>query len=288
MWAALQFYLFYFIVYKLIEKQQYYRYFLWSVVIAVVLSLILFYVYLIIFAYSAKNFLVEISPPIIGTFIIGHTGSLLKGFIRWFEDIGKKQELEKMMLKNELDALNAQLNPHFLFNTLNNIDSLIQSNPPKASESLISLSEIMRYMLYTARKTKVSLLDEINHYRNIVNLQLLRMKDPSKVIFTNETANSNIHIAPLIFLPFIENAFKYTSFETEHTAIHIELTENNKKVFFSCKNLIDHEKVSNNKSKSGIGLKNLKKRLEILYKGNYNLLIKQDNLYFAVQLTINA
>jgi two-component system, LytTR family, sensor kinase len=89
--------------------------------------------------------------------------------------------MEKMLLRTELDALNAQLNPHFLFNTLNNIDSLIRLNPEKASESLITLSEIMRYMLYEAKKPKVSLRSEVAHYQNIIKLQKLRLKDPSKV-----------------------------------------------------------------------------------------------------------
>jgi two-component system, LytTR family, sensor kinase len=207
-WAVIQFYAFYFIFYRLIEKQRYVNYFIWSIVVSVSVSLALTLLFFFLFNIHPTYRLIEFIPQMVGTFIIAQTGSLLKGFIRWFEDIQRKQEMEKMVLQNELDALNAQLNPHFLFNTLNNIDSLIRSNPEKASESLVTLSEIMRYMLYDARKPNVNLRSEIAHYKNIIKLQSLRLKDPSRVKFEIEVEDE-VKVAPLIFLPFIENAFKY-------------------------------------------------------------------------------
>ena len=125
LWAVIQFYLFYFLFYRLIEQQKYIRYFAYSVAVSIGLSLVLFFVFGLLFGFTEVHEMGSIIPPMVGTFIIGQTGSLLRGFIGWFDDLQRKQEMEKMIIRNELDVLNAQLNPHFLFNTLNNIDSLI-------------------------------------------------------------------------------------------------------------------------------------------------------------------
>ena len=287
-WAAIQFYAFYFFFYRLIEKQQYVRYLIWSVVVSVGLSLTLTLIFIRLFNTHPIGRLMEFIPQIAGTFIIAQTGSLLRGFIGWFADIQRKQETEKMALQTELDSLNAQLNPHFLFNTLNNIDSLIRTNPDKASQSLITLSEIMRYMLFDARKPQVMLTSEIAHYQNIIRLQSLRLKKPSKVHFSMVTENETIEIAPLIFLPFIENSFKHASLDNDDAAIVIQLKSANGKVDFSCSNPY-HPQDSTIESKTGgIGLTNLKRRLELLYKDRYQLIISDENSHFAVQLTIET
>jgi len=285
-WAIIQFYAFYFIFYRLIEKQRYINYFIWSVVVSVSVSLVLTLLFFFLFNIHSTYRLIEFVPQMVGTFIIAQTGSLLKGFIRWFEDIQRKQEMEKMVLQNELDALNAQLNPHFLFNTLNNIDSLIRSNPDKASESLVTLSEIMRYMLYDARKPMVLLQNEITHYRNIIKLQSLRLKHPERIQFDVNIQNENVEIAPLLFLPFIENTFKFASFEGEGTAIGMTLKSIENRIEFSCRNYFRIDDPTLKSKTGGIGLSNLKRRLDLLYKGKYNLSITDENSCFVAQLTI--
>jgi sensor histidine kinase YesM len=285
-WAAVQFYLFYFFFYRFIEKQRFIFYFLLSVIVSVVLSLVFYFLFKVVFHSPVGNIYKELLPPIAGTFIIGQTGSLLKGFIGWFEDIQRKQENEKIALQNELDALNAQLNPHFLFNTLNNIDSLIHSNTEKASESLVTLSEIMRYMLYDAQKPQVQLQNEITHYRNIIKLQSLRLKNPERINFDVQLQNETIEIAPLLFLPFIENAFKFASFDREGTAIEITLKSFENKVVFLCSNHYRTNDPSIKNKTGGIGLSNLKRRLELLYKGRYTLKIEDENSCFEAQLTL--
>jgi two-component system, LytTR family, sensor kinase len=285
-WAVIQFYAFYFFFYRLIEKQRYVSYFIWSVVVSVSISLVLTMVFFWLFNLQPKYRLMEFVPQMVGTFIIGQTGSLLKGFIRWFEDIQRKQEVEKMVLQNELDALNAQLNPHFLFNTLNNIDSLIRSNPEKASESLVTLSEIMRYMLYDARKPAVLLQNEITHYTNIIKLQSLRLKDPSKVKFDVKDENE-VEVAPLLFLPFLENAFKYAVCDTPNSCVDISILTVGKSVEFRCSNFYLKNDNSVKGKTGGIGLSNLKRRLELLYPNRYRLDIQDENSYFSVHLIIN-
>ena len=284
LWAMVQFYLFYFFVYRYIEKQKYVRYVVVSLLETLALSTIMYALYTLLF--NQEFNLMLALPTMAGTFIIGHTGSLLKGFVAWFCDIQHKRETEKLLLQTKLDALHAQLNPHFLFNTLNNIDSLIASKPQKASEALLTLSNIMRYMLYEARSERVKLSDEIQHYKNIIDLQMLRLKEPSKVQFNTELDESDVEIAPLLFLPFIENAFNYALFDGEGTAVDIAIKTTNKTVVFECKNRINPAKVKTKSNTTGIGLSNLQKRLELTYPARHTLHIVNDNLYFSAQLSI--
>ena len=284
-WAMVQFYLFYFFFYRLIEKQRYIIYFLLSFFVSIAIGFVLVTLYPVFFDIDINFVIKQYLPSIAGSFIIAQTGSLLRGFIRWFEDIQHKQEMEKVLMRNELDMLNAQLNPHFLFNTLNNIDSLIRSNPDKASESLITLSEIMRYMLYEAKKPRVSLKGEIAHYQNIIRLQLLRLKDPSKVEVKVEV-EKDVDVAPLLFLPFLENAFKYAVLDTPDAKIEIEWKSDENKIEFRCSNPYLKDDLAAKAKTGGIGLSNLKRRLELLYKEKYTLEIQDRNSYFSVQLII--
>lgn len=286
LWAAIQFYAFYFFFYRLIEKQRFIFYFLLSVLVSICLSLFLIVLFQLLFHFPVQFHWREILPPTVGTFIIGQTGSLLKGFIGWFDGIQRKQEMEKTVLRNELDVLNAQLNPHFLFNTLNNIDSLIRSNPEKASESLVTLSEIMRYMLYDARKSSVLLQKEIDHYRKIIRLQSLRLKSPDRVKFDVEIQDEHIEIAPLLFLPFIENAFKHASFERTGTVIDIGLKGTKTKIEFSCHNHFRSNDPTLKSKTGGIGLTNLRRRLELLYPSRYILKTASENSEFMAYLKI--
>jgi len=283
-WAMVQFYLFYYFVYRYIEKQKYIQYIVVSLFVAIVLSSFLYVFFTRLFNQSFN--IVFLLRTMAGTFIIGHTGSLLKGFVAWFCDIQNKRETEKLLLQTKLDALHAQLNPHFLFNTLNNIDSLINSKPEKASKALLTLSNIMRFMLYDARSERVMLADEIQHYKSIIDLQILRLKEPSKVQFNIEHVGTEVEIAPLLFLPFIENAFNYALFDGEGTAIDIAIKTTGKNVIFECKNRVNPAKVKAKSNNAGIGLSNLRKRLELTYPSRHKLQIVNDNLYFSAQLSI--
>ena len=288
-WAMVQFYIFYFFFYRLIEKQKYIFYFILSVLVSIAIGFVLVSLYPVFFSVDLNFVIKQYLPSIAGSFIIAHTGSLLRGFISWFDDIQRKQEMEKMLLRTELDTLNAQLNPHFLFNTLNNIDSLIRLNPDKASESLITLSEIMRYMLYEAKKPKVSLMGEVAHYQNIIKLQKLRLKNPSKVEVVIEVEvkiEVEVEVAPLLFLPFIENVFKYAVLDAPDAKIEIGLKSDGNNIEFRSSNPYLKNDLTLQGKTGGIGLSNLKRRLELLYAGKHKLVIIDENSYFSVQLTI--
>ncbi len=287
LWAVIQFYLFYLFFYRLIEQQRYVRYFVLSVAVSIGLSLVLFFFFQLLFGVQLLKEMRNILPPMVGTFIIGHTGSLLRGFIGWFDDLQRKQEIEKMSIRNELDVLNAQLNPHFLFNTLNNIDALIFRQPQKASESLITLSEIMRYMLYEARQEKVSIDQEIVHYRNIIRLQSLRFLSPETIRFEAETSGINMEIAPLLFLPFIENAFKYAVNTGVLPMIDFKLNCTESEICWTSRNPFSPMDESANRKTGGIGLSNLKRRLELLYPGQYSLFTQIRGNEFYAELKLN-
>ncbi|MBW8323432.1 MAG: histidine kinase [Prolixibacteraceae bacterium] len=287
LWAVIQFYLFYFLFYQFIERQKYIRYFIYSVAVSIGLSLVMFFFFNLLFDFPALNEMRSIIPPIVGTFIIGNSGSLLRGFIGWFEDIQRKQEMEKMIIRNELDMLNSQLNPHFLFNTLNNIDSLIFRQPQKASESLITLSEIMRYMLYEARQPKVSINQEIVHYRNIIRLQGLRFSSPETIRFEAETGFGNQEVAPLLFLPFIENAFKYAVNTGVLPMIDFKLNCTENEICWTSRNSFLPVDTSVSQKTGGIGLSNLKRRLELLYPERYSLKTEITGNEFFAELKLH-
>lgn len=271
LWAVIQFYLFYFFVYRLIGQQRYVRYFVLSVVISIGLAAAMIGFFLPVFGVPTRLSLIDTVPPVIGMFIIGNTGSLLRGFISWFDDLQHKQEMERMMIRNELDVLNAQLNPHFLFNTLNNIDALIFRQPQKASQSLITLSEIMRYMLYEAKEPRVLLAHDIEHYRKVIRLQSLRMADPDAIRFTRPESLPDIEIAPLLFLPFIENAFKYAARTGTMPMIDFRLEISDHEIGWTSRNHFIPGDADSSARRGGIGLSNLKRRLELLYPGRYSL-----------------
>jgi len=193
--------------------------------------------------------------------------------------------LEKMDIEAANQKLKQQLQSIF-FNILNNIDLLILTNPQKASESLVTLSEIMRYMLYDARKPMVLLQNEITHYRNIIKLQSLRLKHTERIKFDVDIQNGNVEIAPLLFLPFIENTFKFASFEGEGTAIGMTLNSIENRIEFNCRNYFRTDDPTMKRKPGGIGLSNMRRRLDLLYKGQYNLSITDENSCFVAQLTI--
>ncbi len=286
LWAVIQFYLFYFLFYQFIERQLYIRYFVYAVVVTIGLSLFMFFIFGLLFGFSEVREMGSIIPPMVGTFIIGQTGSLLRGFIGWFDDLQHKQEMEKMLIRNELDVLNAQLNPHFLFNTLNNIDSLIFRQPQKASESLITLSEIMRYMLYDAKNAQVSIAREVEHYERVIRLQSLRFGNPEAIRFIRPESLPEIQIAPLLFLPFIENAFKYAVKTDVFPMIDFKMTISEGEICWTSQNLFQPDEQESPARRGGIGLSNLKRRLELLYPERYILKTSKSGNEFYAELKL--
>jgi two-component system LytT family sensor kinase len=214
-------------------------------------------------------------------------GSFFSVIINWFTTMNQKAELDKQKLSVELDLLKSKLNPHFLFNTLNNIDSLIHINPEEASAALIKLSDIMRYLTYEASSDVVELNREVEYIRKFIELYRIRIKTPEDIRFEVH-GDLNIMISPAIFVPVIENAFKYASFRKQKPCIDIHLHASNNIVNFEISNFYDNNSNNFEDSHSGYGIINLKKRLELTYPGKYKLDMEHEESLYRVKLTIDT
>jgi len=214
---------------------------------------------------------------------------LLGGIIALVNDFYKRDRLEKIKLKErkeiELQFLRTQLKPHFLFNTLNSIYFLVRSKSNDAPEAVITLSELMRYMLYEVGKEKVSLKKEINYIKNYISLQKLRLSNSEHVKLKIQDDYGQLKIYPLLLISFIENAFKYGTNSKGQTFIDMDISVNEKMLFFKIKNIIGLKK--SEVDNSGIGLNNIKTQLEFLYKDKYSLLTGTVDEFYIVDLKIN-
>jgi two-component system, LytTR family, sensor kinase len=195
------------------------------------------------------------------------------------------QSVEKEKAVAELNFLKAQVNPHFLFNSLNSIYGYIDKNNKTARNILLQFSEMLRYQLYECNSDRVYLSKEIAYLRNYVLLQQYRKEESLVVQFNTDDDWEEFEIAPLLLVIFIENAFKYVSnFEDRENKIIISLHHKESKLDFSVFNTTENRRTN---SSGGIGLANVKRRLDILYPGKHNLIIQKENDSFNVQLQID-
>lgn len=215
----------------------------------------------------------------------GFLGILLRLGIDWFEKRESRKGRETQNVKTELALLRAQINPHFLFNTLNNINSFATQKSEKTSYAIMKLSEIMRYMLYDANGEKVLLDKEIQYIESFLELHKLRYKDASFVKFRIIGDTAKVFVPPMLFIPFIENAFKHGKKGSDNQMV-FEIEVENKTINFKSKNYKRVLSESEQKLKTGIGIQNIKKRLEYLYPNNFNLEIQDTDQIFAVHLMI--
>jgi len=210
-------------------------------------------------------------------------GILLRVFINWIDSQQKKKELEGEKLKSKLMVLINQNNPHFIFNVLNNIDSLITSKPAKASETINKLSGLLRYIYSNSEKDKVSLLSEIEYIENYIQLQTLRLDHDINIELEKNNISANINVVPMLFLPFIENVFKHGLVDSAHPA-NIKFSTSGNEIIFECQNNYKAKKEEN--TDSGFGLSNIVKRLDLMYPSNYKLNIENTKGIYLVSLTL--
>ncbi len=215
--------------------------------------------------------------------IFSISGIFLRALENWFIEQQKKKELENEKLQSRLMVLTNQNNPHFIFNVLNNIDSLITSKPAKASETINKLSSLLRYIYSNSEKDSVSLTSEIEYIENYIELQSLRIDNEIKVKLDKENISGNVFVVPMLFLPFIENAFKH-GLTSKTNPVFIKFSKSNGQLLFECKNSIDA--AINKNSDSGFGLTNVRKRLDLMYPSKYNLDIKKNEAVYSVSLTL--
>lgn len=197
-----------------------------------------------------------------------------------------KTELTAQNQTSELALLRTQINPHFLFNTLNNIYSLVYQRSDDAPQAVMKLSEIMRYMLYEATSEKVLLQNEINYLKSFIELQLLRLKSKEFVSF-NITGNvDNRNISPMLLIAFVENAFKHGVKRGINPGIMINLDVSDRTINFEVINYCRKNDISNKDTTGGIGLTNIKRRLELLYPNKFALDILNNDDTYHVKLQI--
>lgn len=190
----------------------------------------------------------------------------------------------------ELKLLKAQLNPHFLFNTLNNLYGLSVLKSDKLPSLMLKLSDLLRYSLYETKEKLVSLEKEIEYLENYISLEKIRLEDKTDIKFEVSGNISSKKIAPMLFIVFVENAFKHIGvLKNGKSFVSVKIIEKDDVIYFTCDNTCDKNDFQNHdleKGKSGIGLQNAKKRLALLYPEKHELIFeKNDNLY-SVNLTL--
>lgn len=220
-----------------------------------------------IYALDGHQFIVVIMVMVVSTaYTIIH---------RWQVDLKRHEMIEKQHITSELALLKAQINPHFFFNTLNNIYALTFSDIPLSREALLKLSRMMRYVLYETLQDKVLLSQEIAFMKDYLELMKLRLHSFTTLIVQESSPDREYSIAPMLFLPFIENAFKHGTSSMEKTEILITLSARNEVLTFRVFNRI-HPNPDAVKTAGGIGLANTQKRLHLIYPDRHQLTIRDD------------
>lgn len=205
----------------------------------------------------------------------------------WFELEAKKKEVQNEKLTAELNFLKAQINPHFLFNTLNNLYYLAYSQSPNTTEVIAKLSQMMRYMIYDTNHQRVPLSKEIEYMENYISLERLRLNNQIPIDFTIMGNTSNVMITPLIFITFLENAFKHgVSNNNPNAWVKVTLHLQEKECTYIVENSKGPATTIKKDEKSGIGLLNVQRRLELSYPGHYTLDVKDETDKYFVQLTL--
>ena len=257
----------------------------------VMVSIFFSLIYLSNFEYSHMN-------PITGNILFVMTSIYLVTFIvsafklMKLNNIASKKtktletkilETQLKLKEQELKYLKMQIHPHFLFNTLNTMYGFALKKADETPEMILKLSNLLDYLLYQVDKPFVPLMDEINHIKDYISLEQMRFNDTLEVNLSDDSCSDNIKIAPMLFLPFVENSFKHGKIKDGKLTIDIAFKCKNNSIHFSIKN--SHSKTGI--IKSGIGLDNIKKRLELLYKNQFDLNIIENDHFFEVQLKLS-
>lgn len=238
--------------------------------------------------YNSYNFKYMYLELLSGHFIYASIGSLFSASNEWYIKSRNSAELEIQNTGNKIALLRAQINPHFLFNTLNNINSFIYNSPEKAVYSIAKLKLIMNYFLNGSNPEKVSLEQDIEIIKNYIELQKIRYANPDFIAFNIKGDFRGISIPPLLFMPFIENAFKHGKKINSGPGIIINFVINSSLINFNSFNYISGNKKLTEET-GGFGLKNINRRLELIYKDKYvlNTNSTADNYYVNLRINLD-
>lgn len=212
------------------------------------------------------------------------TFSILHLIRKWIISQAKMADLARQNLQNELNLLKNQLNQHFLFNTLNNIDSLIYYDPDKASRTVVNLSGLLRYALYETNHDRVPMFQEIDYIRNYIDVFTIRMQRPDLIDLEITGDYSRITVAPMLFIPFIENALKYGNRSQKKSIfIGFDFREG-----FMTFRTLNQKKEEHSSNPDGLGITNARRRLQLIYPNAHRLTIKENDKGFEVILAIDT
>lgn len=217
--------------------------------------------------------------------INGIIAMVMRGFISWYADIRIKKELENKNLETELALVKSQINPHFLFNTIHNIDILIGVDAARASSYLNQLSDMLRFTLYEAGTDEVALARELSYIRQYVELQKIRTANAKYVEFEVSGDVDAVMVRPMILISLVENAFKHSAGISDGCVIRIRVVLIEQELIFYCENRYRYNENSNHQE-GGLGNELLKKRLRLSYPGKHQLQIDADEAWYRVQLKL--
>lgn len=295
---AVTYFAVYFLIPKYLLTKKYGRFFLFTFYMLIASSyfivLIIYIVLIFVLKYDASNI-----PPMVKNFtfililvylIVGIVSSV--SILRHnFKTEKRNKDLQNKILETqlqikeqELNYLKMQIHPHFLFNTLNTLYGFALKQSKETPEIILKLSNLLDYILYQVNKPSVSLKQEVDHIREYIELEKVRFSDSLRVEFNTNDFNEEIQIAPMLLIPFVENAFKHGSRKEDFLEIFININVKNDTLDFSIRNSYNPEE--NDKKKAGIGLENIRKRLDLHYEGKYELDYRKSEEWFEASLRI--
>lgn len=280
----------FYLVPKILIKKGIYNFIIKLIVSVTILSFLEIgfdYYYALNLKLSLKEFFKDQVVFIILLHILTVVFAISYSFIRdWLINVRLKDKLEKEKLNMELNLLKSQINPHFLFNALNSLFSMaLVNNDDNTANGISKLSEMMRYTLERSREKEVSIKNEIKYIEDYIYLQKLRFTNKIDVIFDySSVQNSSKLIPPMMFIPFVENAFKYGVSGNQTNKIFFSLMSDNKGLTFVSENSFSNFKIPISSNK--IGLENIKKQLKLLFPKKHQLEILQEKNHFKVKLNI--
>ena len=233
------------------------------------------------------NWKLRIYDNIIPHFFLVTAGVAVKLSVDFLGLQKRLAQIAKEKAEAELNFLKSQINPHFLFNSLNSVYFLIDKQNEEARNALHQFSEMLRYQLYECNGEKIPVEKELKFLHDFVNLQSLRLNSKTKITFNCGREVKNFSIEPLLLIPFVENAFKHLSHDAHRqNAIEIKLERQNGQLLFSVLNTMEKEK-NNDATNSGIGLVNVQRRLQLLYPNNHRLQLQKKDGWFCIELQLH-
>jgi len=280
---------------KLLHRK---RYLLFTLVYVPMIFLSCWFKLTIIFEYVMNirdfsiwdNFKLRLYDNIIPHYLLVSTGAALKLLLDYGRAQKRLAEITKERAEAELQFLKSQINPHFLFNSLNSVYFLIDKSNREAREALHKFSEMLRYQLYECGGERIGIDKELMYLQDYVDLQRLRKDDHYKVNYNCGTNVNGFTIEPLLLIPFVENSFKHLSHFSSGkiNQVNIDVSRSNGQFLFSVANTVDYTSKGSTEPVGGIGLKNVKRRLELLYPGKHKLDISEDQGWFTVNLSLQV